>query len=399
VPLAPFDLNLRHLRALGPMVELGQLSRAAERAGLSQPALTQGVAKLERQLGVALFDRRAGGLRPTSAGERLAARAAAAFSHLGEAARGGAKRGFARPDRLMTATQLHAFLAVADGGGFAGGAALTGAAQPSLHRAVRDLEEVLGTPLAQRSGRGVVITAAGRRLARGARLMAGELEAALAELAPDARPERIVVGAMPLSRALLVPQAIARLLAEQPQARVDVREGSWRELVEPLRDGVVDVMVGALRDPVPAGLAQHPLMEDRLIVVGRAGHPLAAEPAPTADRLRAWPWIIGQPDTPLRRYWSALFAGGPLPAAPVECGSVMTIRGLLQQSDLLALLSPDQVALELSAGVLAQIGTAPPQGRRAIGIATRAGWRPTPLQARFLALLGGAPDREHPENQ
>ena len=52
--LQPFDLNLRHLRALSAIVAQGSMSAAAETVSLSQPALTQGLRKLEQQLGVAL---------------------------------------------------------------------------------------------------------------------------------------------------------------------------------------------------------------------------------------------------------------------------------------------------------------------------------------------------------
>jgi LysR family transcriptional regulator of gallate degradation len=41
-----------------------------------------------------------------------------------------------------------------------------------------------------------------------------------------------------------------------PGVLIDVVEGSWRELVEPLRDGVIDLMIGALRDEPPPDLAQ-----------------------------------------------------------------------------------------------------------------------------------------------
>ena len=56
----------------------------------------------------------------------------------------------------------------------------------------------------------------------------------------------------------------------------------------------------------------------------------------------------------------------------------MMIRGLLRDSDFLTLLSPDQVALEVDAGMLVAIGrAAAPARSRTIGITTRAGWRPT----------------------
>ncbi|WP_432787895.1 helix-turn-helix domain-containing protein [Novosphingobium rhizosphaerae] len=57
----PFELNLRHLRALLAIAEKGSITAAAESVSLSQPALTQGLAKLERQFGYSMFERRAGG--------------------------------------------------------------------------------------------------------------------------------------------------------------------------------------------------------------------------------------------------------------------------------------------------------------------------------------------------
>ena len=64
----PFDLNLRHLRALPAIMRHGSINAAAEEVSLSQPALTQGLAKLERQLGTTLFVRRFDGMAATDAG-------------------------------------------------------------------------------------------------------------------------------------------------------------------------------------------------------------------------------------------------------------------------------------------------------------------------------------------
>lgn len=386
--MKPFDLNLRHLRAITAIAARGSMSVAAEAVSLSQPALTQGIAKLERQLRTTLFERRADGMSPTAAGKIFAARAAAAFEHLAVAAprRGG--RGFARPELLMTSTQLSAFLALANAGSFVGASQATGLSQPALHRAVRDLEQLGGRPLVDRRGRGVALTDAGRRLGRGVRLAAAELAAAIAETAPDGGDGgRIVIGAMPLCRAMLLPSALARFLGSGSPATIEVVEGSWRELVEPLRDGRVDFMIGALRPGHVPDLVQTPLFVDRLAVIGRVGHPLAGT-EPDLEDLARFPWIINQAGSPLGRHWEAIFEGRTLPQAPIECGSVMTIRGVLRDSDFLTLLSPDQVALEIDAGMLARIGGALAGTVRTIGITTRAGWRPTLAQSRFLDVLG-----------
>ncbi len=394
------DLNLRHLRALAAIVARGSMSAAAEAVSLSQPALTQGLAKLEGQLGITLFERRPNGMTATAAGHAVAERARAAFEHLAAGVRRG-PRGFARPEQLMTATQLRALLSLAEAGSFVGAAEATGISQPALHRALRDLEQVSGIALVERRGRGVALTVAGRRLARAARLAAGEIAAAIAEAAPDEAPAgRISIGAMPLSRALLLPKAIAAFARAAPRMTIDIVEGSHRELVEPLRDGVIDLMVGALRgSPAYADLAEAPLLVDRLVVVGRARHPLARRGAPSLSDLAHFPWIVGHAGTPLRRQWEALFDGRRLPPAPIECGSVMTIRGILRDSDFLTLLSPDQVALEIESEVLAAIG-APLEGTlRTIGVTTRAGWRPTAMQALFLDILKRSAPPAVPENQ
>jgi DNA-binding transcriptional LysR family regulator len=387
----PFDLNIRHLRAISAIVRHGSMSAAADAVSLSQPALTQGLAKLERQLGAALFERHPDGMSATAEGRLASERVDAALNHLTVAtratARGGA-RSFARPELLMTATQLRAFLAVADAGSFVGAADATGLSQPAIHRAVRDLEQLCATALVERRGRGVALSPSGVKLARGIRLARSELAALIAEVAAEpAGGGSVVVGAMPLCRALILPAAIARFTREFPGTMIDVVEGSWRELVDPLRDGVLDLMIGALRPAAPPDCVQMPLMIDRLAVIGRAGHPLARVEQPSLEQLAGHPWIVGQPGTPLRLQWEALFAGHPRPRAPIECGSVMVIRGVLADGDFLTLLSPDQVALEVDGGMLTTIGPRLEHSTRTIGITTRDHWRPTLPQARFLELL------------
>jgi DNA-binding transcriptional LysR family regulator len=298
----------------------------------------------------------------------------------------------------MTATQLRAFLALVDAGSFVGAAGAIALSQPALHRAVRDLEQVTGLALVERRGRGIALTAAGRRLARGIRLARGEIAAGITEISADEDEPSIVIGAMPFCRALLLPAAITRSLADNPRARFDIAEGAWRELVEPLRDGAIDLMIGALRTPCPPDLIQRVLFIDRLVVVGRVGHPLAGS-TPDRAALAAYPWIIGRAGSPLRAHWEAMFADGPRPDAPIECGSVMTIRGVLQRSDFLTLLSPAQVAMEIADALLRRIGPPLTGQERTIGVTTRADWRPTPAQASFLAHVGIVAEQILPESE
>lgn len=63
--------RVRHLQVLAKLAELGNLRRASEALGLSQPAGTQLLAELERLLEVPLFDRHSRGVRITPAGQAL----------------------------------------------------------------------------------------------------------------------------------------------------------------------------------------------------------------------------------------------------------------------------------------------------------------------------------------
>jgi LysR family transcriptional regulator of gallate degradation len=101
-----------------------------------------------------------------------------------------------------------------------------------------------------------------------------------------------------------------------------------------------------------------------------------------------YPWILPGRDTPLWHYWEAMMRqlGLEPPHVGIQCGSVLTIRQLLLSGDGISLLSPDQVAIELDAGLLAALPP-PVSVRRMIGITTRAAWRPTSAHAAFLDAL------------
>lgn len=372
-----WTLNLRHLASIAATVRLGSLSATAQAVHLTQPALTQGIAKLEQQLGQPLFERRPDGMAATEGARLIAPRIDRAMAHIGSS--------------RVTMAQMHALIAVGDAGSYAAASLATGFAQPSLHRAVADLSVALRRTLVERRGKGIAFTEPGRRTLRQFRLARAELAAALSELAALRGQEsgRITVGAMPLSRARLLPRAVTAFLRFHGNAEIRIIEGSYAELVEPLRDGDVDLLIGALRENAPSdGLQQSALFVDHPVVLARAGHPLSGT-APDIAALAAFPWTVAAPGTPLRAQWERMFesAGVAPPAVPVECGSVITIREILRDSDFLTLLSPDQVAVELAAGWLVTLRDTPASLVRTIGTTIRDNWFPTAMQSAFMAQL------------
>jgi LysR family hydrogen peroxide-inducible transcriptional activator len=64
-------MEIHQLEYLVALAEEGSFTKAAERALVAQPSLSQQIAKLEREIGQPLFDRLPRGVVPTEAGHRL----------------------------------------------------------------------------------------------------------------------------------------------------------------------------------------------------------------------------------------------------------------------------------------------------------------------------------------
>lgn len=371
--------NLRHQRAFVKTVELGTLLAASRSVSLSQSAVTQAIARLESQLDIRLFERQSDGMVPTEAAHILYPRFKSALKYI--------------RSRKITHTQIRAFLALKKGGSYAQASQLTGLARASLHRAVRDMEIILGLELVRRKGRGLEITAIGMAHARRFGLAAAELRYAIEEInyLRGIGAGRIAIGAMPLCRARVLPAAIVEYKRTVSESEIVVAEGSYIELVEPLRNGELDFLIGAMRERSPGpDLVQKPLFDDHPVIVGRAGHPLlSSSVTPSMERLAGFEWCVPAINIPLRDRWEGMFtkAGLKIPCIAVECGSVMTNRQILIKTDCLTILSPDQVSVELEAGWLEIVCGLPDDMKRSIGLTYREGWRPTESQSKFLHAL------------
>ncbi|RAI02366.1 LysR family transcriptional regulator [Acuticoccus sediminis] len=378
--------NLRHLRLFLAVADLRSVTRASAACHVSQPAVTQAIAKLEREAGASLFLRRPAGFVTTPLGEVLVTRVRRAFDILDPALLD------LSPRLRMTATttQLEALVSVREAENFTLAAHRMGIAQPTVHRAVSRIEREAGRPLFERTSHGIVATRATRALADAALLAFAELDQADADLAEATGREvgRIVIGAMPLSRSTILPVALTLFRARRPTLPVLVLDGLYNDLLLGLRRGEIDVLVGALRDPPPIDdVVEEALFDDRLAVIARKDHPAAATPL-TPDVLAEWPWVVPRHGTPTRAQFDAYF-GTRKPSSIIESGSVILMRELLARSDHLGCISRLQAEAEIDKGLVAALPVDLP-GTRPIGLTLRRDWSPTRAQDEFLDALRSA---------
>lgn len=374
------------------------ISAAAHKVHLSQPAVTQAIAGLETRLSTKLLDRRSEGMFPTQAGGALLARVRRMFGHLAHGAalatRIGRRDGKPVADfhLRVTAAQLRALIAIREAGNFSLAARNLGISQPSIHRAGRDLEKLSGMELFSAGRRGIELTPQAEAFARSVKLAEAELNQGLDDLTRLAGRDstRITVGSMPLSRTQILPEAINALLAGSAHVQIRTIDAPYAELLRGLRYGDIDILIGALRDPVPVeDVEQVPLFEDRLSIVAGPNHPLAGRPQVRLDDTLAYPWIAPPKETPGGSYLFRTLGIADMPETPVRIvsSSMVLVRGLLARGDYLTILSPHQAAVEIAHGDMVQLDIPLPDSARMIGLTTRTGWVPTPTQAKFIDLI------------
>ena len=388
--------NLRHLVLFDEVVRRGSVSAAARAAHLSQPAVTQAVAQVEAALGARLMQRSYAGLALTGAGRAAAQRIERALQMLREALSAVRPRvpGGQEDEVLrgITSTQLQALMAVAEAGAFARAARRIGRARAAVHRAARQLEKSLGAALFEVTSHGVRPTREAEKLALRTRLAFAEIAQAQAEVAAahGTGSGATVIGAMPLARSVLVARAVLEFANLRPEHGLTILDGPYESMLGALRRGSADVLVGALRDPIPyEDIVQEHLFEDPLAIVVGAQHPLAGGGAPTLPALAPFPWIAPRRGSPLRRHFDALLArlGGPPAVAPIECNSLIAARSMLLASERVMLLSEHQIQHELSTRQLVALPHPLGAVTRAIGLTVRRDWQPTAVQAQLVEGL------------
>jgi LysR family transcriptional regulator, regulator for genes of the gallate degradation pathway len=265
-----------------------------------------------------------------------------------------------------------------------------GISQPTVHRAISQLEKEASRSLFERTSFGLVAPRATRALVQAVMLAFRELDQAEADLADLDGEEagQIVIGALPLSRSVLLPRALAQFRQVRRRHPVHVIEGRYDELLGGLRRGDIDIIIGALRHPAPIGdVVQEPLFDDHLTILAASDHPLVGQANLTPDVLRACSWVVPRQGTPSREQFDAFFGADGLPTSIIEAGSILLMREILGNSDHLGCISSAQAHAELSRGLVSEINVNYDWPGRPIGITYRSNWAPTKAQNTLLQLL------------
>lgn len=181
---------------------------------------------------------------------------------------------------------LRLVLALAAAGSTARASAALHLTQPAISRALVSLEDRLEVQLFERVARGLVPTAAGRRLLEGAERMLlelGDLEQHVRSPLPEAVRLRLVCECYTAYHWL--PSVLTKLRESLPTFEVELNVEHTLTPVPALEAGDIDVALLTTAS-VPRGLVERPLFSDEIVFVISAKHPLASKKALTPKDLR-----------------------------------------------------------------------------------------------------------------
>jgi len=297
---------------------------------------------------------------------------------------------------------LDCFVVVAQERNLGKAAARLRLTQPAVSKTLTELEEIVGVRLLERNRQGARLTRDGEAFLAHAVPVLEALDAARAAVGGPQAPhaEAVYVGALPTVAPDLLPPALQRFRQDWPQARVSVLTAANTQLLQMLKGGEVDFVLGRLADPqMMIGLAFELLYVDPLVLAVRPGHPLAGAARLSLQQVIACPVIVSAPGTIPRHNTESFLQSHGLKVPPncVDTLSVSVARGLCRCSDAVWFTPAGAVRDDLASGVLQALAVPTKGTEEPVGLLLRSdGSRGAAANALIQMLRAVATERRAP---
>lgn len=270
--------------------------------------------------------------------------------------------------------QLRYFVKVAEVGNMTKAAALLHVAQPALGIQIRQLEELLGTPLFERHSRGVSVTPAGQQLYERACVILRLMEDAENEIKAlgENRQETLTLGVTPSIMRLVGTEIITAVRRDLPQVYLSLIEETSHVLEGSLQRGEIDLAL-TYELPPNTQIANTPMLVEELLLVT---HPRIAPDSPTVsfEDLLSMELVLAHGRDPIRiLVENAARERNLAVTVAYEVQSLQATQRVVMEGSAASILPYGTVAQELSSGKLASRRIVDPMLQRTLYLARPAG--------------------------
>ena len=276
-------------------------------------------------------------------------------------------------------------LAVADQGGFTRAAAELHVSQPALSQQIRQLEEMLGAQLLDRSGRVVRPTDAGRVYIDHARRAVREFEAGRRAILDVEGLERgaLRIAFTPTFTTYLVGPLTQQFCARHPGVLISIRVVAQVEMEPALTADTLDLGI-AFDDVRTEDVAAEPLYQEQLCLIVGEGHPAYGRTVMPAAELQGMDLALLDTTFVTRRTIDQYFHDQQVaPRVAVESDTAGSLVAVVRGGGL-ATVAPEAAARP---GELKAVQLSPPIPKRTVSVLLRRDAYRSAATRAFLRLL------------
>lgn len=232
--------------------------------------------------------------------------------------------------RLIVALDEHAKVSAA--------AQVLNISQPAASRMIAEMEDILGAGLCERLARGVVLTPAGKALARRARTVLLEMREVDREIADlkSGKGGTVFIGSVTAPAIDLAVPAIRRIRERHPRIEINIQVDASNVLARELLASHHDFIIARIPDDLNPRLFESKVIGiERACLIVRRGHPLLARTPVSLETLTEHDWVFQPAGALLRRTMESLFLGRnvALPERVLNTGSMLLTLVMVAQSD------------------------------------------------------------------
>ncbi len=254
----------------------------------------------------------------------------------------------------MDLRQLEIIRAIAETGSFTAAGHKLHVSQSAISRQILLLEDELKTPVFLRIGRRIRITPAGESLLQLSHRVFQDLNDTVAQISDSQETLRgtvRILGGMTVCL-YVFPTLLSELTKQHPGIDVKIMSDSTERCIQHLRAGTGDVALLTLpiRD---ADMVTVPVLQEELLVVTSAKHPLAKKRKVNAQDLATQPFVLFEQGSNTRRVVDEFFASSGIePRIVMETENVEILKALVRHGLGITIVSYQSVARDVASGHL-----------------------------------------------
>ncbi|PSH61053.1 MULTISPECIES: pca operon transcription factor PcaQ [Phyllobacterium] len=280
-------------------------------------------------------------------------------------------------DSRIKFRHLQTFLEVARQKSVMKAASILHISQPAVTKTIRELEEALGVAVFEREGRGIRITRYGEVFLRYAGAAITALRQGIDSVTNEQSGEGIPIriGALPTVSTRIMPQAISLFLQEKTQSRLKIVTGENAVLLEQLRLGDLDLVVGRLAAPEKmTGFSFEHLYSEQVVFAVSARHPLLHAHGDIFTRLAEFPVLMPTRASIIRPFVDRFLIANGVAKLPQQIETVSDAfgRAFVRSKNAVWIISAGVVANDIEDGTLALLPIDTTETKGPVGLTMRA---------------------------